>query len=66
MVPSDLIFGSQYMAQTRSIFGSDPFTYGVKGNRKMIDTMIGFSHEQGFIPRKPDMEELFAPPMLDL
>ncbi len=65
-VPSDLIFGPQYMAQTRKIFGSDPFTYGLKDNQKMIDTMIGFSHEQGFIPRKPDMEELFAPPMLDL
>ena len=65
-VPSDLIFGSQYMSQTRSIFGSDPFTYGVRGNEKMINTMIDFSHEQGFIPRKPSMEELFAAPLLDL
>ena len=65
-VPSDLIFGSQYMSQTRSIFGSDPFTYGVRGNEKMINTMIDFSHEQGFIPRKPSMEELFAAPLLGL
>ena len=65
-VPSDLIFGSQYMSQTRSIFGTDPFTYGVRGNEKMINTMIDFSHEQGFIPRKPSMEELFAAPLLDL
>ena len=65
-VPSDLIFGSQYMSQTRSIFGSDPFTYGVRGNEKMINTMIDFSHEQGFIPRKPSMEELFAAPLLNL
>jgi 4,5-dihydroxyphthalate decarboxylase len=65
-IPSDMIFGPQYMAQTRKIFGSDPYTYGVKGNEKMINTMIDFSHEQGFIPRKPSMEELFAPQMLDL
>ena len=65
-VPSDLIFGSQYMSQTRSIFGSDPFTYGVRGNEKMINTMIDFSYEQGFIPRKPSMGELFAAPLLDL
>ena len=65
-VPSDLIFGGQYLAQTRAMFGPDPFTYGVKGNEKMIETMIGFSHEQGFIPRKPAMEELFAAPLLDL
>jgi hypothetical protein len=32
----------------------------------MINTMIDFSHEQGFIPRKPSMEELFAAPLLDL
>ena len=65
-VPSDLIFGPQYMAQTRRIFGADPFAYGVKDNEKMINTMIDFSHEQGFIPRKPAMEELFAAPLLDL
>lgn len=65
-IPTDLIFGPQYMAQTRAIFGNDPYTYGVKGNQDMIDTMIMFSHEQGFIPKKPAMEDLFAPVTLDL
>ncbi len=65
-VPTDLIFGPQYMAQTRSMFGADPFPYGVKDNEKMIQTMIDFSHEQGLTPRKLTVEELFAPPTLDL
>ena len=65
-IPSDMVFGPQYMAQTRSIFGSDPYPYGVKDNLKMMETMIGFSHEQGLTPRKMTIEELFAPSMLDL
>ena len=32
----------------------------------MINTMIDFSHEQGFIPRKPGIDELFAEQLLDL
>jgi 4,5-dihydroxyphthalate decarboxylase len=65
-VPSDLIFGPQYMAQTRAIFGSDPYPYGIKDNAKMMETMISFSHEQGFIPRKLEFEEIFAKNLLDL
>ncbi|MEX2598594.1 MAG: hypothetical protein WD533_02950, partial [Dehalococcoidia bacterium] len=65
-VPSDLVFSSQYLAQTRAMFGSDPYPYGVKDNEKMMQTMIDFSHEQGLTPRKVAIEELFAPPLLDL
>jgi hypothetical protein len=32
----------------------------------MMETLIGYSYEQGLIPRKPAMEELFAPSTLDL
>jgi 4,5-dihydroxyphthalate decarboxylase len=65
-LPSDLIFGPQYLAQTRSIFGSDPFPYGIKENRDMIQTMIDFSFEQKLTPRKLTIEEIFAPSMLSL
>lgn len=65
-IPSDMVFGPQYMAQTRKIFGSDPYPYGIKDNAKMMQTMIDFSHEQGFIPRKLEFEEIFAKNLLDL
>ena len=65
-IPSDMIFGPQYMAQTRSIFGPDPYPYGIADNEKMIQQMIDFSFEQGLTPRKMEFEELFAKPMLDL
>jgi 4,5-dihydroxyphthalate decarboxylase len=61
-----MVFGPQYMAQTRATFGSDPYPYGVKDNAKMMQTMIDFSHEQGFIPRKLEFGEIFAPNILDL
>jgi 4,5-dihydroxyphthalate decarboxylase len=65
-VPTDMVFGPQYMAQTRSIFGSDPYPYGIQSNAKMMQTMIDFSYEQGFIPRKLTFEEIFAPNIMDL
>ena len=65
-IPSDMIFGPQYMAKTRATFGSDPYPYGVHDNEKMMQTMIDFSHEQGLTPRKMTFEELFAPSLLDL
>lgn len=65
-ISSGLIFGPQYLQQTRAIFGDDPFPYGVKANRPMLETIVNFSHEQGFIPRKFELDELFAPATLDL
>jgi hypothetical protein len=32
----------------------------------MLETIIDYSHEQGLIPQKPKIEELFAPATLDL
>ena len=45
---------------TQEIFGKDPYPYGVKANRKMLETLVGFSHEQGLITQKPTVDNLFA------
>ena len=65
-IPSALIFGPQYLAATRKIFGADPFPYGVAANRPMLETIIEYSHEQGLTPKKLKLEELFAPSTLDI
>jgi 4,5-dihydroxyphthalate decarboxylase len=65
-IPSGLVFGPQYLAQTRAIFGDDPYPYGVQANRAMLQTIIDFSHEQGLTPQKLKIEDLFAPSTLDL
>ncbi|MEX0803233.1 MAG: hypothetical protein WD688_07945 [Candidatus Binatia bacterium] len=64
-IPSALIFGPEYLAKTRDLIGDDPFPYGVKANAPMLDTITGYSHEQGLTPRKMKVEELFAESTLD-
>jgi 4,5-dihydroxyphthalate decarboxylase len=65
-IPSGLFFGKEYLGMTQKIFGSDPYTYGIKGNRKMLETLVDFSYEQGLIKTKPKIEDLFARSTLDL
>jgi 4,5-dihydroxyphthalate decarboxylase len=65
-LPSALFFGREYLARTREILGEDPFPYGIKANRPMLETLIDYSHEQGLIPKKFKIEELFAPSTMDL
>jgi 4,5-dihydroxyphthalate decarboxylase len=65
-IPSGLFFGKEYLTMTQEIFGSDPYPYGIKGNRKMLQTLIDFSHEQGLTSKKARVEELFAESTRDL
>lgn len=65
-IPSGLFFGKEYLTKTQELFGSDPFPYGVKANRHLLETLIDFSHEQGLITKKPKIEELFAASTTDL
>ncbi|MBI3066046.1 MAG: ABC transporter substrate-binding protein [Deltaproteobacteria bacterium] len=65
-IPTALFFGAEYLAMTREMIGDDPFPYGIKANQAMLDTIIGYSHEQGLTPRKMEVKELFAESTLDL
>jgi 4,5-dihydroxyphthalate decarboxylase len=65
-MPNMLLFGAEYAAKTRSLFGDDYFPFGVKANRQMIETLSAFAQEQGLIPEQPKMEDLFAQATLDL
>jgi 4,5-dihydroxyphthalate decarboxylase len=46
--------------EQETILGGDPWQYGLGDqNRKNVETLVGFSHEQGLISRKIPVEELF-------
>jgi 4,5-dihydroxyphthalate decarboxylase len=46
--------------EQEKILGLDPWEYGLTDkNRKTLETLIGYSHEQGLIRRKPALEQLF-------
>jgi len=42
------------------ILGPDPWEYGLTGkNRKNLETLVGYSDEQGLIRKRPALEQLF-------
>jgi 4,5-dihydroxyphthalate decarboxylase len=46
--------------EQEKILGPDPWEYGLTDrNRKNLETLIGYSHEQGLIKTKPALEQLF-------
>jgi 4,5-dihydroxyphthalate decarboxylase len=53
-----------YMEQweeERALLGPDPWEYGLtEQNRKTLENMIGYSHEQGLIRKKPAVDDLFV------
>lgn len=65
-IPAALFFGPEYAEKTREMIGDDPFPFGIKANKAMLDMIIGFSHEQGLTPRKLAVEDLFAEQTMEL
>jgi 4,5-dihydroxyphthalate decarboxylase len=51
---------AEYRA-TQAVLGEDIWPYGLEANRKAIDTLCRYLHEQGFTGRRMDAEGLFEP-----
>ncbi len=49
------------LARAHAVMGPDMWPYGVTANRKELEAMLRWSHEQGLAPRQGTVEELFAP-----
>jgi 4,5-dihydroxyphthalate decarboxylase len=39
----------------------DPYPFGIEKNRKALEAMTRFAVDQGMVPRKYSVEELFVP-----
>ena len=51
--------------EERALLGDDPWEYGLTDiNRKNLELLIGFVHQQGLTDRRMTLEELFADPAL--
>jgi 4,5-dihydroxyphthalate decarboxylase len=50
--------------ETRALMGDDPFPYGVRRNRKTVETLADYSFRQGLAPRRLSVEELFSESLL--
>jgi 4,5-dihydroxyphthalate decarboxylase len=54
-------FGAHWEDE-RALFGPDPWIYGLgEKNRKTLQTVIRYTHEQGMIAKVPTIDELFVP-----
>jgi 4,5-dihydroxyphthalate decarboxylase len=61
-----LPFLHQAAEESLAIFGDvDPWRYGLAENRNTIETLVQYSHEQGLIPRRYSLDELFAKETMD-
>ena len=57
---TSLIWLQAHAAAEREIFGPDPWPYGVEANRKTLEALVTYAHEQGLAERLVAPEELFA------
>ncbi|KAL9051270.1 MAG: hypothetical protein Q9162_006113 [Coniocarpon cinnabarinum] len=47
--------------EIQEVFGDDCWPYGVDSNRRTLESLVQYLHEQGMIERTVAIEELFAP-----
>ncbi len=58
-------FGQEF-AETRALMGDNYYSYGIKPNRKTLEALFRYSHQQGLSSRELTIEELFEPASLAL
>lgn len=63
-LPEALVFGEEYLARSRALFGEDPYPYGFSANRPLLSDLIGFCAEQGLIAAPVEPEALFPEALL--
>lgn len=49
------------LAEIRSVFGADPWPYGIEPNRATLDAFRPYLVEQGLLDTVPELDELFVP-----
>ena len=59
-----LVWASDVLSEQRQAMGADPYPYGLEPNRKALEAVVRYEHEQGMIRTNPAVEELFFAPSL--
>jgi 4,5-dihydroxyphthalate decarboxylase len=61
-----LPWAGQEYEETQRLMGRNYWPYGIEPNRKSLEALFRYSHEQGLADRKLTIEELFHPSTLEL
>jgi 4,5-dihydroxyphthalate decarboxylase len=54
------------LEEQRAAYGEEVWKQGFEANRAVIETFVRYAHEQGYIPRRPAIEDFFVPDTLKL
>ncbi len=57
---------TQEFGDTRALMGDNFWSYGVEANRKELDLVMRYTHEQGLTKRRSKVEEVFHASTLEL
>jgi 4,5-dihydroxyphthalate decarboxylase len=57
---------TQEFEDTRKLMGKNYWPYGIEPNRKELELVMRYTHEQGLVKRRLKFEELFHPSTLKL
>jgi 4,5-dihydroxyphthalate decarboxylase len=57
---------AQELEDTRKQMGENFWPYGIEPNRKALDALFRYSHEQGLASKRLSVEELFHPSTMKL
>ena len=57
---SNFAWNRQVWEEQRAVMGPDPWKYGIKGNEKVLNTIIRYAGEQGLLKKKMTIEDLFV------
>ena len=57
---------TQEFEDTRKLMGENFWSYGIEPNRKELELVMRYTHEQGLVKRRLNFEELFHPSTLEL
>jgi 4,5-dihydroxyphthalate decarboxylase len=55
----------QELAETRALMGDNFYSYGIGSNRKTLEALFRYSHQQGLASHELTIEELFLPSSLE-
>jgi 4,5-dihydroxyphthalate decarboxylase len=63
---TSLPWAAEEYAETKAVMGDDYWRYGIESNRKELETLMRYAHEQGLVATRGDFEEMFHPSTLGL
>jgi len=58
---SNFAWNRQVWEEQRAVMGPDPWKYGIKGNEKVLNTIIRYADEQGLLKKQVTIADLFVP-----